>query len=62
VAETIVEECYHADEETKYMWWGQNCELKPRDLQQQFPQQDCTSGGYYIPMSHINVPSAMHSA
>jgi len=44
------------------MWWGQNCELKPPDLHLQFPQQDCTSGGYYIPVSHINVSSAMHSA
>jgi len=57
-----MEECYHTDKKAKYMWWGQNCELKPPDLQLQFPQQDCTSGRYYIPMSHINVSSAMHSA
>jgi len=44
------------------MWWGQNCELRPSDVQLQSPQQDSTSGGYYIPMSHISVSSAMHNA
>jgi len=33
-----MKECYHTDKKTKQMRWGQNCELKPPDLQLQFPQ------------------------